>query len=158
MLDLFLNVHLRAPFRFCREALAVMQDGGAIVNMASSFAMIGGMRGGAYSAAKGGIVALTKHMAAQYGPRGIRTNAIAPGVLETEMTAYAWNAHVFRRMNMDMTPLNRTGTAEDAAAAIRFLLSDEARFITGQVLAIDGGWTTTKYLAPHVVAAGSEEA
>lgn len=157
VLDLFLDVHLRAPFRFCREALAVMQDGGAIVNMASSFAMIGGMRGGAYSAAKGGIVALTKHMAAQYGSRGIRTNAIAPGVLETEMTAYAWNAHVFRRMNMDMTPLNRTGTAEDAAAAIRFLLSDEARFITGQVLAIDGGWTTTKYLAPHVVAAGSDD-
>jgi meso-butanediol dehydrogenase/(S,S)-butanediol dehydrogenase/diacetyl reductase len=157
ILDLFLNVHLRAPFRFCREALKVMQDGAAIVNMASSFAMIGGMRGGAYSAAKGGIVALTKHMAAQYGPRGIRTNAVAPGVLETEMTAYAWNAHVFRRMNMDMTPLNRTGTGEDAAEAIRFLLSDEARFITGQVLAIDGGWTTTKFLAPHVVAAGSEE-
>ena len=158
VLDLFLNVHLRAPFRFCREALGVMQDGGAIVNMASSFAMIGGMRGGAYSAAKGGIVALTRHMAAQYGQRGIRTNAIAPGVLETDMTAYAWNAHVFRRMNMDMTPLNRTGTGEDAAAAIRFLLSDEARFITGQVLAIDGGWTTTKYLAESVVLAGSDQA
>ena len=158
VLDLFLNVHLRAPFRFCREALRVMEDGGAIVNMASSFALIGGMRGGAYSAAKGGIVALTKHMAAQYGQRGIRTNAVAPGVLETDMTAYAWNAHVFRRMNMDMTPLNRTGTGEDAAAAICFLLSDDARFITGQVLAIDGGWTSTKYLAESVVNAGLDDA
>lgn len=158
VLDHFLNVHLRAPFRFCREALAVMTDGGAIVNVASSFAVIGGLRGGAYSAAKSGIVGLTKHMAAQYGVRGIRTNVVAPGVLETDMTAYAWNAHRFRRMNMDMTPLNRTGTAEDAAAAIRFLLSDEARFITGQVLAVDGGWTSTKFLAESAVLAGSDEA
>lgn len=157
VLDYFLNVHLRAPFRFCREALAVMADDGAIVNVASSFAVIGGLRGGAYSAAKSGIIGLTRHMAAQYGVRGIRSNVVAPGVLETDMTAYAWNAHRFRRMNMDMTPLNRTGTGADAAAAIRFLLSDEARFITGQVLAVDGGWTTTKYLAESAVLAGSDE-
>lgn len=158
VLDYFLNVHLRAPFRFCREALAVMADDGSIVNVASSFAIIGGMRGGAYSAAKAGIVGLTKHMAAQYGVRGIRANVVAPGVLETDMTAYAWNAHRFRRMNMDMTPLNRTGTAGDAAEAIRFLLSDSARFITGQVLAVDGGWTSTKFLAESAVLAGSEQA
>jgi meso-butanediol dehydrogenase/(S,S)-butanediol dehydrogenase/diacetyl reductase len=157
ILDYFLNVHLRAPFRFCREALGVMEDGGAVVNVASSFAIIGGLRGGAYSAAKSGIIGLTKHMAAQYGVRGIRSNVVAPGVLETEMTAYAWNAHRFRRMNMDMTPLNRTGTAQDAAAAIRFLLSDDARFITGQVLAVDGGWTSTKFLAESAVLAGSDE-
>lgn len=157
ILDYFLNVHLRAPFRFCREALAVMADDGAIVNVASSFAVIGGLRGGAYSAAKAGIVGLSKHMAAQYGVRGIRTNVVAPGVLETDMTAYAWNAHRFRRMNMDMTPLNRTGTAQDAADAICFLLSDQARFITGQVLAVDGGWTSTKFLAETAVLAGSEE-
>ncbi len=157
ILDYFLNVHLRAPFRFCREALAVMADDGAIVNVASSFAVIGGLRGGAYSAAKSGIVGLTKHMAAQYGVRGIRSNVVAPGVLETDMTAYAWNAHRFRRMNMDMTPLNRTGTAQDAAEAICFLLSDAARFITGQVLAVDGGWTSTKFLAETAVLAGSDE-
>jgi meso-butanediol dehydrogenase / (S,S)-butanediol dehydrogenase / diacetyl reductase len=157
ILDYFLSVHLRAPFRFCREALAVMADDGAIVNVASSFAVIGGLRGGAYSAAKSGIVGLTKHMAAQYGVRGIRANVVAPGVLETDMTAYAWNAHRFRRMNMDMTPLNRTGTAQDAAESIGFLLSDAARFITGQVLAVDGGWTSTKFLAESAVLAGSDE-
>ncbi|MBV1917359.1 MAG: SDR family oxidoreductase [Sphingomonadaceae bacterium] len=157
VLDFFLNVHLRAPFRFCREALAKMEDGGAIVNVASSFAIIGGLRGGAYSAAKAGIVGVSKHMAAQYGVRGIRTNVVAPGVLETDMTAYAWNLHRFRRMNFDMTPLNRTGTAQDAAAAIRFLLSDEARFITGQVMAVDGGWTSTKFLSESAVLAGSDE-
>ena len=152
-LDFFLNVHLRAPFRFCREALARMADGGAIVNLASSFAIVGGLRGGAYSAAKSGIVGLSKHMAAQYGPRGIRTNVVAPGVLETPMTAYAWDNPRFRRMNFDMTPLNRTGTAKDAAHAIHFLLSDAARFINGQVLAVDGGWTATKFLSEAAIAA-----
>jgi meso-butanediol dehydrogenase/(S,S)-butanediol dehydrogenase/diacetyl reductase len=153
VLDFFLSVHLRAPFRFCREALKVMGDGGAVVNVASTFAVIGGLRGGAYSAAKAGIVGMSKHMAAQYGPRGIRTNVVAPGVLETPMTAYNWQNPVFRRMNFDMTPLNRTGTAEDAAAAIAFLLSDAARFITGQVLVVDGGWSSTKFLAQSAVTA-----
>ncbi|WP_375398589.1 SDR family NAD(P)-dependent oxidoreductase [uncultured Sphingomonas sp.] len=153
ILDFFLNVHLRAPFRFCREALARMADGGAIVNLASSFALIGGLRGGAYSAAKSGIIGLSKHMAAQYGPRGIRTNVVAPGVLETPMTAYAWDNARFQRMNFDMTPLNRTGTAEDAAHAIHFLLSDAARFINGQILAVDGGWTSTKFLAESAITA-----
>lgn len=152
-LDFFLGVHLRAPFRFCRAALGAMADGGAIVNLASSFAIIGGLRGGAYSAAKAGIVGLSQHMAAQYGPRGIRTNVVAPGVLHTPMTDYAWNTPRFRRMNFDMTPLNRTGTAEDAAHAIRFLLSDEARFINGQVLAVDGGWSATKFLSEEAATA-----
>ena len=153
ILDFFLNVHLRAPFRFCREALTAMGDGGAIVNLASSFAIIGGLRGGAYSAAKSGIIGLSTHMAAQYGPRGIRTNVVAPGVLHTPMTDYAWDMPRFRRMNFDMTPLNRTGTAEDAAHAIRFLLSEEARFVNGQVLAVDGGWTATKFLSEEAASA-----
>jgi NAD(P)-dependent dehydrogenase (short-subunit alcohol dehydrogenase family) len=151
ILDFFLDLHLRAPFRFCREALTVMGDGGAIVNLASSFALIGGLRGGAYSAAKAGIIGLSTHMAAQYGPRGIRTNVVAPGVLETPMTAYAWDQPRFKRMNFDMTPLNRTGTAEDAAHAIRFLLSKAARFINGQILAVDGGWTSTKFLSESAI-------
>ena len=123
------------------------------MNLASSFAIIGGLRGGAYSAAKSGIIGLSKHMAAQYGPRGIRTNVVAPGVLETPMTAYAWDNPRFRRMNFDMTPLNRTGTAKDAAHAIHFLLSDAAQFINGQVLAVDGGWTATKFLSEPAIAA-----
>jgi NAD(P)-dependent dehydrogenase (short-subunit alcohol dehydrogenase family) len=150
-LDYFLGVHLRAPFRFCREALREMKQGAAIVNVSSSFALVGGLRGGAYSAAKAGIIGLTKHMAAQYGQRGIRTNVVAPGVLETPMTAYAWEQPRFRRMNFDMTPLNRTGTARDAAHAIAFLLSDAAGFINGEVLAVDGGWSSTKFLSEAAV-------
>ena len=153
LLDMYLNVLLRGPFRLCREALTVMQDGAAIVNVASTAAMIGILRSGAYAAAKAGLVGLSKHMAAQYGPRGIRTNVVAPGVLETPMTAYAWESARFRRMNFDMTPLNRTGTAEDAAAAIAFLLSDAARFITGQVIAVDGGWSATKFLSEEAATA-----
>ena len=153
LLDLFLGVHLRAPFRFCREALGVMGKGAAIVNIASSFALIGGLRGGAYSAAKSGIIGLTKHMAAQYGPLGIRSNVVAPGVIPTAMTEYAWESERFRRMNFEMTPMDRNGTPEDIANAIAFLLSSEAGFINGQVLAVDGGWTTTKYLSDDALGA-----
>lgn len=153
LLDLFLDVHLRAPFRFCREAVAAMTNGGAIVNVASTAAVIGIMHAAAYSAAKAGVIGLSRHMAAQYGRRGIRTNVVAPGVLETPMTDHAWSTSRFRRMNFDMTPLDRTGTAEDAAAAIAFLLSDAARFITGQVLVVDGGWSSTKFLSDQVASA-----
>jgi len=151
VLDEFLDVLLRAPFRFCREALAVMKPGSAVVNVASTFAILGGLRGGAYSAAKAGIVGLTRHMAAQYGAQGIRSNVVAPGVTETPMTAYNWQNEAFRRMNFEMTPMDRTCTAEDVANAICFLLSPEAGFINGQVLAVDGGWTTTKYLSPEAL-------
>jgi len=153
LLDLFLDIHLRTPFRFCREALAVMKAGAAIVNLSSTYGIVGGLRGGAYSAAKAGVIGLTKHMAAQYGPSGIRSNVVAPGVTETPMTAYNWNNERFRRMNFEMTPMNRTCTAEDVAQAIVFLLSDAAGFINGQVLAVDGGWTTTKYLSEEALAA-----
>jgi len=149
----FLDVLLVAPFRFCREALGAMKPGSAIVNVASTYAIVGGMRGGAYSAAKGGIVALTKHMAAQYGAEGIRSNVVAPGVTETPMTAYNWENEGFSRMNFEMTPMNRTCTSEDVANAIWFMLSDESGFINGQVLAVDGGWTTTKYLSAEALTA-----
>ena len=147
ILDDFLDILLRAPFRYCREALAAMKSGSAIVNVSSTFSILGGLRGGAYSAAKAGLNGLTLHMAAQYGPEGIRSNAVAPGVTETPMTAYNWENEVFKRMNFEMTPMNRTCSAEDVAHAIWFLLSDAGGFINGQVLAVDGGWTTTKYLS-----------
>ena len=86
-LDYFLGLMLRAPFRLAREAVVHMQPGSAIINITSTFAVVGGLRGGAYSAAKGGLTSLTRHIACQYGPQGIRCNAVAPGVTLTPMVA-----------------------------------------------------------------------
>jgi NAD(P)-dependent dehydrogenase (short-subunit alcohol dehydrogenase family) len=151
--DDYLNVHLRATFRYCREALNLLGPDSGIVNIASTFAVIGGMRGGAYSAAKAGVVGLTLDMAAQYGAQGIRSNAVAPGVFRSAMTEYAWTAERFKRMNFEMTPAARTGTVDDVAGTVAFLCSPEGSFINGQVIAVDGGWSATKYLSEEAVTA-----
>lgn len=152
-LDYFLDVMLRAPFRFCREALKAFGDEATIVNVSSTYALVGGLRGGAYSAAKGGINALTLHLAAQYGSSGIRSNAVAPGVVETPMTSHRMADDRFRRMNVDITPSTRTGRAEDAAEAIFFLSSPVSSWINGQILAVDGGWSTTKFMTEEALTA-----
>jgi len=152
-LDHFLDVMLRAPFRFCREALKVFGDEATIVNISSTYSLVGGLRGGAYSAAKGGINALTLHLAAQYGSSGVRTNAVAPGVVETPMTAHRMADDRFRRMNVDITPSTRTGRAEDVAQAVFFLSSPAASWINGQILAVDGGWSSTKFMTEDALSA-----
>ncbi|SMH51695.1 SDR family NAD(P)-dependent oxidoreductase [Mesorhizobium australicum] len=152
-LDLFLDVMLRSPFRFCREALKIFGREATIVNVSSTYALVGGLRGGAYSAAKAGINGLTTHLACQYGSSGIRTNAVAPGVVATPMTAHRMADERFRRMNVDMTPATRLGTPEDVAQAIFFLSSPASSWINGQVLAVDGGWSTTKFLTEEALSA-----
>jgi len=152
-LDYFLDVMLRSPFRFCREALKAFGDEATIVNVSSTYSLVGGLRGGAYSAAKGGINALTTHLAAQYGSSGVRANAVAPGVVATPMTIHRMEDERFRRMNLDMTPSTRTGRADDVAQAILFLSSPASSWINGQVLAVDGGWSSTKYLSEEALSA-----
>ena len=149
----YLDVLLVAAFRYCREVLPHLRAGSAIVNVASSFALVGGMRGGAYSAAKAGIVGLTTHMAAQYGSQGIRSNVVAPGVVETPMTAYNWQNERFRRTHFELTPMNRSCTSADVANAIFYLLSDGAGFVNGHVLAVDGGWTSCRYISEEALSA-----
>lgn len=156
-LDASLNLMLRAPFRFIREALTVMQPGSAIVNVSSTYALVGGLRGGAYSAAKAGLLGLTSHVACQYGSSGIRCNAIAPGVIPTEMTEGRFEDERFKRMNNDMTPSPRLGTADDVANTIAFLCSDAAGWINGQCIAIDGGWSATKFLSETALVATRTE-
>ncbi len=146
-LDYFLNVMLRAPFRLAREVLPHMQPGSAIINITSTFAVVGGLRGGPYSAAKGGLTALTTHIACQYGSHGIRCNAVAPGVIQTAMTEERLQEPGFRRINTEMTPHQRLGTVDDVASTVAFLCSPGGSFINGQTIVVDGGWSSTKYLS-----------
>ncbi|KZS68797.1 oxidoreductase [Mycobacterium kansasii] len=146
-LDYFLNLMLRAPFRLTREVLPHMPAGSGIVNITSTFAVVGGMRGGAYSAAKGGLAALTTHIACQYGAQGIRCNAVAPGVIQTPMTEHRLRDERFRRINVEMTPHTRLGTVDDVASTVAFLCSPGGSFINGQTIVVDGGWSSTKYLS-----------
>jgi 3-oxoacyl-[acyl-carrier protein] reductase len=146
VLDEVVEISLKAPFRFCRAALRVMKPGASIVNIGSTFGMIGGLDGGAYCVVKAGLIGLTQTLAAQYGAQGIRSNCVAPHVINTDMTAAAWDMPAFRRLNHEMTPIDREGTVLDVANAVYFLASAEGGYVNGQTLALDGGWSTTKYL------------
>jgi 3-oxoacyl-[acyl-carrier protein] reductase len=147
MMNEVIDVSMKAPFRFCRAALRVMQPGSSIINVGSVFGMIGGLNGGIYCAVKAGLIGLTQTLAAQYGANGIRSNLVAPGVIKTDMTKDYWDAPAFQRINQEMTPSDREGTTTDVANAVFFLASAEGSYINGQTLALDGGWSTTKYLS-----------
>ncbi|HET8882356.1 MAG TPA: SDR family oxidoreductase [Solimonas sp.] len=152
-IDEVVETSLKAPFRFCRAALAVMKPGASIINVGSTFGLVGGLDGGIYCAVKAGLIGLTQTLAAQYGAGGIRSNLVAPGVIKTDMTKDYWDAPFFQRINHEMTPFHREGTVQDVANAIYFLASEQGSYINGQSIALDGGWTTTKYLAAEALTA-----
>ena len=149
-LDQFLDIMLVAPFRLCREVIPHLSEGSSVVNVTSTFAHVGGRRGGAYSAAKGGLKSLTEHMACEYGPRGIRSNCVAPGVTMTDMVAHRFDDEAFKRTNVETTPYTRIANPEDIASVIAFLCLPGSEMINGQSIVVDGGWTNTKYLSPRV--------
>jgi meso-butanediol dehydrogenase/(S,S)-butanediol dehydrogenase/diacetyl reductase len=153
MLDEVLGISLRAPFRLCREALTAMGQGASILFIGSTWGLYGTPGGGAYSTVKAGQIGLMQTMAAEYGRRGIRSNYIAPTVVRTEMTDAFWDLDFFRRTNHELTPLGRDCTAEDVANTAAFLASDAAGFINGQTIAVDGGISSTRYLAPEATGA-----
>jgi NAD(P)-dependent dehydrogenase (short-subunit alcohol dehydrogenase family) len=146
--DLFADVMMRATFRYSREFVRYLNGrGGAIVNISSAFALVGSPGGSAYAAVKAAVIGLTRQMAVDYGPQGLRTNAIAPGLIATPMTQGRINGNErFRRMMIDTTPSPRIGRPEDIANSVAFLCSDDAEFINGHLLAVDGGWTVTNYI------------
>jgi meso-butanediol dehydrogenase / (S,S)-butanediol dehydrogenase / diacetyl reductase len=147
--DSFMDIMLRAPFRLIREVLPHLGEGSSIVNVTSTYAHIGGRRGGAYSAAKGGLKSLTEHLAVEYGPRGIRSNCVAPGVTMTDMVAHRFEDEVFKRTNVETTPYPRIADPEDIASVIAFLCSPGSEMLNAQSIVVDGGWTGTKYLSPR---------
>jgi NAD(P)-dependent dehydrogenase (short-subunit alcohol dehydrogenase family) len=153
LIDFFIGAHLRAPARYAREALKVIRWGGAVVNITSCLALRGRPGVGIYAAAKAGLIGLTKQIAAEYGPRGIRCNAIAPGVIETDMSANKMGNVRFRRTMLETIPLPyATGIPADIGAAVGYLCSEDARFINGQTLVVDGGWSETHYLNDEALA------
>ncbi|MFN8190377.1 MAG: glucose 1-dehydrogenase [Nocardioidaceae bacterium] len=145
--DMVMNVHLRGAFVMSREAQKhfTAQKYGKIVNISSTSAL--GNRGQAnYSAAKMGIQGFTRTLGIELGPFGVNVNAIAPGFIATEMTdataaRLKLDVDEFRRLNAEHNPVKRVGFPEDIAAAVAFLSSDEASYITGQTLYVDGGAT-----------------
>ena len=147
-LDEVIDTSLKAPFRFARESVGAMKSGSSIVNIGSVFGIVSGMAGGAYSTVKAGLIGLTRTLAADYGAAGIRTNLVAPGVIRTDMTDAYWESDYFQRTNHEVTPFDREGTPDDIANTVYFLASKEGGYINGQTIALDGGWTTTKYLSP----------
>jgi 3-oxoacyl-[acyl-carrier protein] reductase len=137
--DVVVDTNLKGTFN-CIKAVArqmMRQRYGRIVNI-TSVAGIGGNAGQAnYSAAKAGIIGLTKTVAKELGSRGVTCNAVAPGLVLTDLTASL--PAELTQLAIDRAPLSRLGTVEDVAAAAAFLASDDASFVTGQVLAVDGG-------------------
>jgi NAD(P)-dependent dehydrogenase (short-subunit alcohol dehydrogenase family) len=144
--DLQVDTSLKGTFLMSRAALPHMiaQGSGSIVNCSSGWGLVGGAKGAAYCAAKGGMVVMTKAMALDHGPQGIRVNAVCPGDTETPMEhrdaahqGIAWDDYVAWATEGRAIP--RMGRPEEVARAVLFLASDDASFITGAALPVDGG-------------------
>jgi 3-oxoacyl-[acyl-carrier protein] reductase len=134
-----IETNLSSVFYTCRAASRGMMKrrGGAIVNISSIVGLRGNWGQTNYSASKAGIIGFTKSLARELGSRGVRANVVAPGYVKTRLTDEL--PEEAREAMLGNTPLGRLGDPEDVAGAVRFLCSDEASFITGEVLLVDGG-------------------
>lgn len=141
--DRVFAVNAKAIFLFCKAAIPVMraQGGGAIVNVASISGLAGDFAMGAYNASKGAVVNYTRSLALDCGRDGIRVNALCPGLIETDMAAAAIADPVDRAFWFDRIALGRAGRPAEMAAVAAFLASDEASYMTGAIVAADGGVT-----------------
>ncbi|HET9729900.1 MAG TPA: SDR family oxidoreductase [Acidimicrobiia bacterium] len=137
-----LRVNLVGTFAVIKHALPMLIDGGgAIVTIASTAALKGHGFGSGYTASKGGVDALTRLLAVQYGPHDVRANCICPGGVDTPMTAGVFATEEAQRRAQERIPLGRYAQPDDIADVALFLLSDAARYVTGQTLAVEGGAT-----------------
>jgi len=144
MLDKMVEVNIKAALRLVRLIVPGMMErktGGSIINIAS----IAGLRpqpgGLLYSFTKAGLIMMTRSWAQEFGPFNIRVNAIAPGLIQTDLSEFFWKDEMRRRHYEAASPLRRIGQPEEVAGMALYLASDEASFVTGQVMVVDGGVT-----------------
>jgi 3-oxoacyl-[acyl-carrier protein] reductase len=140
--DAVLAVNLKGVFNFCRAAVRPMvsQSFGRIVNISSVVGVMGNAGQANYSASKAGVIGLTKSLAREVAGRNITVNCVAPGYIQTAMTEGLPEA--VKNAFLEMIPMKRMGTPEDVARAVKFLLSEQAAYITGQIIHVNGGMYT----------------
>lgn len=137
-----LDINLSGVMHGTRAALPhLLESEGAIVNVASIYGLVGGPGAAAYSAAKGGVVNLTRQVAVDYASEGVRVNSVCPGFVDTPMTEDYLDQDEFYEFVRDETPMNRVAEPDEIAGIVAFLASDDASYITGANIPVDGGWT-----------------
>jgi 3-oxoacyl-[acyl-carrier protein] reductase len=139
--DSVMNTNVRGAFLCAKAAMRGMlkERWGRMVNMSSAVALRGNAGQTVYAATKTALVGLTKSLAREVGVKGITVNAVCPGLVDTDMTSHLTD--VARAYYVDQTPLGRTATLQEVAAVVRFLMSDEASYVNGAVIPVDGGLT-----------------
>jgi 3-oxoacyl-[acyl-carrier protein] reductase len=150
LIDRLVDINLKAVLRVTRDCLPhLTRPGGRIINISSIFGLVGHPGTTAYAVAKAGVAQFTRQLCCDLGPEGILVNAIAPGVIETPMTAgHLQNPRYLRNM-LHPAPLRRAGKPEEIASVAAFLASDDASFVAGQIIVVDGGWMTSRASPPE---------
>ena len=144
--DKTFEVNLKGYFACARAVarhLLERKAAGSIVNVTSVLGQMAAPLQGVYGMTKAGVISMTQTLAAELGPSGIRVNAIAPGLVETRFASALTGNPEIKQMVLDRTTLKRIAQPEDIAGTAAFLASDDAAYVTGQTIAVDGGWTVT---------------
>jgi len=140
-LDKMLDLNVRSTFRISRESVKKMKAGSSVINITSQMGHVGSPNRTTYCMTKHAIEGLTKAMAVELAPEGIRVNSVAPTFIETDMTRGWFSDAKFMEFVRRMIPLGKVGQPEDVAAAVLYLSSEGAKMVTGHSLLVDGGWT-----------------
>jgi meso-butanediol dehydrogenase / (S,S)-butanediol dehydrogenase / diacetyl reductase len=146
LMDRIIDTNLNAMLRVTRAiAPHLPRPGGRIINVSSIFGLIGYPGTTAYAVAKAGVAQFTRQLAVELTPEGILVNAVAPGVVETPMTAERLRDPYYIKLQVKPTPIGRVGMPSEQASVIAFLASEDAAFVSGVIIPVDGGYTATRY-------------